>query len=255
MAPVVNGTGAPSSLSRLYLRLEEAAAGAAAAPGSLGIGHTRWATHGAPSDRNAHPHTDALRSVAVVHNGIVENYTSLKRALELEGYVFVSETDTEVLAHLLADMRKKQPALSHEGVVRAALRLVTGAFGVAVVFADRPDLLIGARHGSPLLLGVGDGEFFLASDASAIVEHTSVVEYIGERELVSVTRAGYTITSLDDEGTGEAGGAAIGERAPRLERLELTLSAIEKGGFAHFMLRVHTHTLSWPPRSHTLLST
>ena len=180
----------------------------------------------------------------------------------LEGYVFVSETDTEVLAHLLADVRKKRPALSPAGAVRAALRLVTGAFGVAVVFADQPDLLIGARHGSPLLLGVGCGEYFLASDASAIVEHTSVVEYLAERELVVITRAGYTITSLDAADEDEAaaaeaaaeaaplgagaeaatssasrGGGGAGGREPKLQRLELTLSAIEKGGFEHFMAK------------------
>ena len=164
-----------------------------------------------------------------------------------------------MLAHLLADVRKKRPALSPAGAVRAALRLVTGAFGVAVVFADQPDLLIGARHGSPLLLGVGDGEYFLASDASAVVEHTSVVEYLAERELVVITRAGYTITSLDaaDEDEAAAAEAAAeaaplgagaeaatssasrggGGREPKLQRLELTLSAIEKGGFAHFMAK------------------
>jgi hypothetical protein len=132
----------------------------------------------------------------------------------LEGYVFVSETDTEVLAHLLADVRKKRPALSPAGAVRAALRLVTGAFGVAVVFADQPDLLIGARHGSPLLLGVGCGEYFLASDASAIVEHTSVVEYLAERELVVITRAGYTITSLDAADEDYAKAADLARTSP-----------------------------------------
>jgi glucosamine--fructose-6-phosphate aminotransferase (isomerizing) len=231
---------APAAALRIVKRLGRVAnleAAAATAAGGLrgtaGIGHTRWATHGAPSDVNAHPHADAALGVAVVHNGIIENYAALKQALMLEGYVFVSETDTEVLAHLLADVRKKRPALSPEGVVRAALRLVTGAFGVAVVFADRPDLLIGARHGSPLLLGVGQGEFFLASDASAVVEHTSVVEYLAERELVAVTRGGYTITSLDAaEADADEGG-----REPKLQRLELTLGAIEKGGFAHFMLK------------------
>ena len=228
--------GSPLSVRKRLGRvanLEAACAGAGAAAGlggSLGIGHTRWATHGAPSDVNSHPHTDADGSVAVVHNGIIENYNALREALRLEGYVFVSETDTEVLAHLIADVRKKAgPAVALDAVVREALRHVEGAFGVCVVFADAPDLLIGARRGSPLLLGVGDGEFFLASDASAIVEHTKVVEYLKEGEMVAVTRASFTISSLDAD--------KPGARSPQLQTLELSLGAIEKGGFEHFMLK------------------
>ena len=165
----------------------EAEAASRSPESTLGIAHTRWATHGPPTDVNAHPHMDASRGVAVVHNGIIENFSALKTALQKAGYVFVSETDTEVLAHLVTDVRKKHPALSLESVVRLALASVEGAFGVCFVFADQPDLLIGARHGSPLLLGVGEGEFFLASDASAVIEHTKTVEYLKEREMVSIS--------------------------------------------------------------------
>ena len=196
---------------------------------TVGIAHTRWATHGPPNDVNAHPHSDALRTVAVVHNGIIENFQTLRAALQKEGYIFVSETDTEVFAHLVTDVRKKNPLLELDAVVRLALASVEGAYGVCFIFADRPDLLIGARHGSPLLLAVGEGEYFLASDASAVIEHTKTVEYLKEREMVVITSAGYTISSID---------AAIpGIRTPELVRIELSLDAIEKGGYKHFMLK------------------
>jgi glutamine---fructose-6-phosphate transaminase (isomerizing) len=169
---------------------------------TLGIAHTRWATHGSPSDTNAHPHVSMNGEVAVVHNGVIDNFASLRQAMILEGYKFVSETDTELFAHLVEDMKRKNPGLPLDAVVRLALQPVSsiparkpsplssahcllplvsqikGAFGVCFIFKDCPDLLIGARRGSPLLLGVGDGEYFLASDASAVVEHTNVVEYL-----------------------------------------------------------------------------
>ena len=207
----------------------EAASAERGLDATVGIAHTRWATHGPPNDVNAHPHTDASRGVAVVHNGIIENFATLRAALQKEGYAFVSETDTEVFAHLVTDVRKKNPALALESVVRLALTSVEGAYGVCFIFADRPDLLIGARHGSPLLLGVGDGEFFLASDASAVVEHTKSVEYLKEREMVSISRAGYVISSIDV--------ADPLVRAPDLVRIDLSLEAIEKGGYKHFMLK------------------
>ncbi len=144
-------------------------------------------------------------------------------------YTFVSETDTEVFAHLVARERRKQPGASLEAIVRLALHLVEGAFGVCFIFAERPDVIIGARHGSPLLLGVGEGEFFLASDASAVVEHTKSIEYLKEREMVTVTTAGYAVSSLDV--------AVPLPRSPELVRVELSLEAIEKGGFKHFMLK------------------
>jgi glucosamine--fructose-6-phosphate aminotransferase (isomerizing) len=195
----------------------------------VGIAHTRWATHGPPNDVNAHPHSDVSRSVAVVHNGIIENFQTLRSALQKEGYVFVSETDTEVFAHLVYDVRKKNPNLDLESVVRLALTSVEGAYGVCFIFSDRPDLLIGARHGSPLLLGVGDGEYFLSSDASAVIEHTKTVEYLKEREIVVISSAGYTISSID--------ATTPGIRSPELVRIELSLDEIEKGGYKHFMLK------------------
>jgi len=207
----------------------EAASRDAGVESTVGIAHTRWATHGLPNDVNAHPHTDAARTVAVVHNGIIENYQTLKAALIGEGYKFVSETDTEVFAHLVADVRRKQPDASLEAVVRLALQHVEGAFGVCFLFSERPDVIIGARHGSPLLLGVGAGEFFLASDASAVVEHTKSIEYLKEREMVTVTTGGYTVSSLDV--------ALPLPRSPELVRVELSLEAIEKGGYKHFMLK------------------
>jgi len=223
---------------------------------SVGIAHTRWATHGPPNDVNSHPHCDSALKVAVVHNGIIENYATLKAALQNEGYVavnaqlfsqlastqpklpppgltprykFVSDTDTEVLAFLISDVRKKQPELSPDMVVRVALQHVEGAFGVCILFSDMPDLIIGARHGSPLLLGVGEGEYFLASDASAVVEHTKSVEYLKEKEMVMVTSSGYTISSLNV--------TSPIVRSPELQRVEMSLEAIEKGGYKHFMLK------------------
>jgi tRNA pseudouridine(38-40) synthase len=169
----------------------------------------------------------AARTDAGVH--AVGAVVALRTALVAEGYTFVSETDTEVFAHLVCDVRKKHPALDLESVVRLALASVEGAFGVCFIFADRPDLLIGARHGSPLLLGVGDGEFFLASDASAVVEHTKTVEYLKEREMVSISSAGYVISSLDV--------AHPDARAHELVKIDLSLEAIEKGGYKHFMLK------------------
>lgn len=144
-------------------------------------------------------------------------------------YKFSSDTDTEILAHLIADVRKKHPGMPLDSVVRTALKTVEGAYGICVVFADRPDLLIGARHGSPLLLGVGEGEYFLASDASAVVEHTKTVEYLNEREMVSITPGGYVISSIDV--------SSPVVRTPSLKQLELSLEAIEKGGYKHFMLK------------------
>lgn len=198
-------------------------------PATLGIAHTRWATHGPPNDVNAHPHTSTDCGVAIIHNGIVENSSALRQALTDAGHKFVSETDTEVFAHLIASVRAKHPDLSLDKIVRLALQPVVGTFGLVVMFADQPDLLIGCRRGSPLIVGVGDGEYFLASDASAVVEHTKNVEYIEENEMVVITRAGYAVSSLDVD--------APVSRDPQLHQLELTLEAIEKGGYDHFMMK------------------
>ncbi|MBE3134229.1 MAG: glutamine--fructose-6-phosphate aminotransferase, partial [Acidobacteria bacterium] len=139
--------------------------------GTLGIAHTRWATHGAPNDVNAHPHVDMSGKLAVVHNGIIENWSALRQLLESEGVVFKSETDTEVLAHLFARHYKG----NLEQAVQAGLREVRGAYGIAVIHADEPDVLVAARNGSPLIIGIGEGEYIVASDASAIIEHTTNV--------------------------------------------------------------------------------
>lgn len=209
--------------------------------GTIGIAHTRWATHGKPSDTNSHPHTTSDFSVAVVHNGVIENYRALKEQLSSKGYVFVSETDTELLAHLVQDLKKQMPTADYPQVVASALQLVEGAYGVAFLFQDEPDLLIGARKGSPLILGVGKGEYMLASDASAIIEHTQDVVYLREGELVEIRRSGYKVQSIGD----------IVKRmhqkiSPRLGdgtidnpivRLEMSLEQIEKAGYPHFMLK------------------
>ena len=196
----------------------------------MGIAHTRWATHGPPSDVNSHPHSDASFSVAVVHNGIVENFVSLRKALQNDGCVFQSETDSEVFPMLIAETRKKNPTMDLSSVVCAALQSVEGAFGICVVFADQPDLLIGARKGSPLLLGVGEGEFYLASDASAIIQHTKMVEYLQDFEIVVISRTGYTISSMKEHNTQTV-------RVPNVVKLNMTLGAIEKSGYPHFMLK------------------
>ncbi|KAA0168098.1 hypothetical protein FNF31_00597 [Cafeteria roenbergensis] len=210
-----------------------AAVEAAGIEGSLGIGHTRWSTHGPPNDSNSHPHCSASCEVSVVHNGVLENYGSLKKMLQAKGYTFSSDTDTEVLAHLVFDTRKEHPALAPEEAVRKALTLVTGAFGVVFLFSDQPDLLVGARRGSPLILGVGEGEYLLASDASAIVEHTKHVVYLEEDTLVTVRRGGYSISHITETG---ADGKPL-PHDPEVVELELSLEKIEKGGHPHFMIK------------------
>jgi glucosamine--fructose-6-phosphate aminotransferase (isomerizing) len=190
--------------------------------GSTGLGHTRWATHGVPSHANAHPHMDCGESVALVHNGIIENAGTLREWLEQHGHVFRSDTDTEVLAHLVEQFLNG----SLEAAVAAALREVEGAYGIAVILRTDPDTLIAARNGSPLLLGLGDGENFVASDAAAILEHTRDVVYLDDGEIAVVRRDTYEITDLD---------------ATRIEKLVSTvdwdLAKIERGGHAHFMLK------------------
>mmetsp|Transcript_46962 Transcript_46962/g.102142 ORF Transcript_46962/g.102142 Transcript_46962/m.102142 type:complete len:642 (-) Transcript_46962:107-2032(-) len=208
--------------------------------GTIGIAHTRWATHGKPSDENSHPHMTKECNIAVVHNGIIENYRTLREELERKGYKFVSQTDTEVLAHLVQDIRKSIPQATWAQVVATALQLTQGAYGVVFLFEDSPDLLIGARKGSPLILGVGAGEYMLASDASAIIEHTQDVVYIRDDELVEVQRSGYKVYNMPDHvrrmTEGISTPRADGSLNP-IVRLEMSLEEIEKGGYAHFMLK------------------
>ncbi|KAF4666707.1 hypothetical protein FOL47_003943 [Perkinsus chesapeaki] len=204
--------------------------------GTMGIAHTRWATHGAPTDANAHPHFTEDRKIAVVHNGIIENYASLREELINKGYHFTSETDTELLAHLVADVRKQMgPEPSWSVIVSCALSIVTGAYGVVFMFEDEPDLLIGARKGSPLILGVGDGEYMLASDGSAVVEYTKDVVFIRDGELVEVRRSGYRLRTIEGISTRQM---SIDEEVTNpLVQLEVSLEQIEKGGYPHFMIK------------------
>ena len=191
----------------------------------IGIGHTRWATHGEPSDRNAHPHLSRSGKLAMVHNGIIENYAPLKRELEGKGYAFSSDTDTEVLLHFIDDIRENNHCPLEEAV-RIALRRVVGAYVVVILDRDNPDTLIAARKGSPLVIGIGRNEHFLASDASPIIEYTREVVYINDYELAIVRADELILKNLGNE-----------KVTPYIQRLDTELAAIEKGGYPHFMLK------------------
>src|SRR5213593_4765689 len=190
--------------------------------GSCGIGHTRWATHGAPTERNAHPHADCTGTVALVHNGIIENADVLRKRLELGGHRFVTETDTETLVHLI----EESPGATLEDRVIAALQHIEGTYGIAVVAETDPGKIVVARRGSPVLLGVGDGEFLVASDVSAVLEHTRSVVYLNDGDVAVLTSRGYRV--LDAE-------AREQERA--VDDIEWDLDAIALGGYPHFMLK------------------
>jgi len=188
--------------------------------GTCGIGHTRWATHGEVNDLNAHPHADCTGRIAVVHNGIIENFATLKDRLIAEGHSFRSETDSEVIAHLV----EKYYTGDLEEAVKNALNLIKGTYGIVCTHADHPDLLVGARQGSPLVLGIGDGEMFLASDVTAIISHTKQVVYLEDGEVVSISPREYRTTDLHDQ-----------EIEKQVEHISWELEEIEKAGFAHFM--------------------
>ena len=191
--------------------------------GTIGIAHTRWATHGAPTEQNAHPHVSFDGKISIVHNGIIENYASLKAKLIEKGVVFKSETDTEVVAHLIA--RNYNGDLK-EAVLKA-LSLIEGTFGLAVICSDDPNTLIGARRGSPLILGIGnDGDFFLASDVSAIINHTQKVVYLDDNDVVQIKRDGYSIVNMNSH-----------EVTRDIQDVDFDAESIAKGGFAHFMLK------------------
>ena len=194
--------------------------------GTVGIGHTRWATHGEPNDANSHPHTSKSGKLAIVHNGIIENYNSLKKQLEKEGYTFYSETDTEVAANLIESIMDRNPKLELEKAVQMALAQINGAYGFAIVHADFPDRIIVARKGSPLLIGVGEGEMLIASDASAVAEYTDKVVYLDEGELAVITKDSYHVHNADDI-----------ELTKEVHELAVSLEEIEKGGFPYFMLK------------------
>jgi glucosamine--fructose-6-phosphate aminotransferase (isomerizing) len=190
--------------------------------GKVGIAHTRWATHGPPTERNAHPHLSTDESIAVVHNGIIENANALRKTLIELGHTFRSDTDTETLSHLIQELFEG----SLEEAVIGALRKVEGTFGIAVVSSGDPEKIVAARKGSPLLVGVGEGEYFLASDASAILAHTRQVVYLDDGDLAVLTPDGYKIMDIN---------ATPIRRS--VERIEWDLAAIERGGFDHFMLK------------------
>lgn len=194
--------------------------------GTTGIAHTRWATHGEPNDINAHPHVSPDGKMAIIHNGIIENYSIIKEALQQRGYVFTSDTDTEVLAYLIQDIRDHEKTDFAE-TVRLALSQVTGAYAIVVISKDDPDMLVAARKGSPLVVGIGDGEYFMASDAAPIVEFTRQVVYPEEEEIVVVSlKTGLKIMTISNL-----------EKNPYIQTLEMNLTALEKGGFPHFMLK------------------
>ncbi len=194
--------------------------------GSAGIGHTRWATHGAPNDLNAHPHLSGNGRLALVHNGIIENYALLKAALEKEGHHFKSETDTEVLAHLIEEVQKRG-GLPLEEAVRVALKRVVGAYAIVVMDQEEPGKLVAARKASPLVIGIGNQEFFLASDATPIIEHTRKVAYLNDGEIAVVSlREGMKVRTMQNE-----------FQTPFIHELDLELESLEKGGFDYFMLK------------------
>src|SRR5690606_22963362 len=198
--------------------------------GSYGIGHTRWATHGAPTQRNAHPHTAERGDFSLVHNGIIENADVLRRRLKERGHEFVSETDTEVLVHLIEEVYQEgtgRAGDSLERAVEAALRQVEGTYGIAVVSTRDPEKIVVARFGSPLLIGVGaNNETFVASDAAAVISHTRDVVYLDDGDMATITRDGYIV---------HRGGVGPVERP--VNRLEWELGQVERGGYDHFMLK------------------
>lgn len=195
--------------------------------GTTGMGHTRWATHGEPNQVNAHPHVSQSGNIAVIHNGIIENFATLKEALVKNGHTFKSDTDTEVLIHLIEDIQEHEKVDLFEAV-RLALNEVVGAYAIVIISKDDPGTIIGARKGSPLVIGVGKDkkEFFMASDATPIVEYTRDVIYLDENEIAEIKDNELTIKTIDNV-----------VKTPYIQKLEVTLDAIEKGGYEHFMLK------------------
>ncbi|TVR41639.1 MAG: glutamine--fructose-6-phosphate transaminase (isomerizing), partial [Bacteroidia bacterium] len=196
------------------------------AAGNIGIAHTRWATHGEPNQVNAHPHQSPSKKLAIIHNGIIENYAALKKELLNRGYLFASQTDTEVLIHLIEDIQDNEN-VELEEAVRIALNQVVGAYAIVVISEEHPDRLIVAKKGSPIVIGIGNNEYFIASDPSPIVEYTKNVIYLEDEEMAVVPRNGKLIVKTIKNQ----------EKTPYVHHLEMQLSSIEKGGFPHFMLK------------------
>jgi glucosamine--fructose-6-phosphate aminotransferase (isomerizing) len=219
---VMNGHGVETRKAAGKISQLERALAASPVDGDTGIGHTRWATHGVPNECNAHPHVDCKGEIAVVHNGIIENSGTLKQGLEARGHEFASDTDTEVIAHLIEEAFDG----NLEDAVIEALWQIEGTYGIAVVSSQDPNKIVAARKGSPLLIGLGDGEYYVASDVSAILAHTREVVYLDDGDVAVLTRDGYTI---------------LNQRAQQLERrvskIDWDLDQIERGGFDHFMLK------------------
>jgi glucosamine--fructose-6-phosphate aminotransferase (isomerizing) len=194
--------------------------------GNIGIAHTRWATHGEPNDLNAHPHYSESKEIAIIHNGIIENYNSLKAELLNRGYVFQSDTDTEVLVYLIEDIQKNENVNLYEAT-RIALNQVIGAYAIVLISKTEPNMLVAARKGSPLVIGIGDDDYYIASDASPIIEYTRNVVYLEEEEIALIRyKEKLEIKTIKNK-----------IQTPYIQRLEMNLSAIEKGGFEHFMLK------------------
>ncbi len=219
---IMNGKGVETRRAAGKISRLEAALDTSPVYGKMGIAHTRWATHGPPTETNAHPHVSQDGRIAVVHNGIIENATTLKAELEARGYVFQSDTDTEVLSHLI----EAAYAGNLEAAVIEALRQVEGTYGIAVISSDEKEKIVAARKGSPLLLGIGEGEYYVASDASAILAHTRHVVYLDDGDVAVVTPEGYKVLDLN---------ATAHEKA--VTRIDWDLAQIERGGYPHFMLK------------------
>lgn len=192
---------------------------------TIGIGHTRWATHGEPNDINAHPHYSSSKKLAIIHNGIIENYSALKQELINKGHTFTSETDTEVLIHFIEYIQENNN-ISLDEAVRQALTKVVGAYAIVIMSLENPDLLIAARKGSPLVIGVGKDEYFIASDATPIIEYTNEVVYLNDFEIAVIDGGTLKIKTIEDA-----------PLIPYIQKLEMELENIEKGGFDHFMLK------------------
>ncbi|MEO5568921.1 MAG: glutamine--fructose-6-phosphate transaminase (isomerizing) [Gemmatimonadaceae bacterium] len=220
----MNGSGLETRKAKGKISMLEGVMNGNPAHGTIGIAHTRWATHGQPNECNAHPHTDCKGKIAVVHNGIIENYGALRTLLKQQGHVFKSETDSEVLAHLIETALGDGQLL--EDAVIDALNLVEGTYGIAVLSSNDPDKIVCARKGSPLLIGVGENEYFVASDAAAILAHTRQVVYLDDGEMGVITREGYHVLDLQAR-----------EINKGVNQIEWDLEQIEKGGFEHFMLK------------------
>lgn len=184
--------------------------------GQVGMGHTRWATHGEPNDRNAHPHYSESKDLAIIHNGIIENYAAIKQELINLGHTFKSDTDTEVLIHLIEEIKHKTHVATEEAV-RLALGEVIGAYAIVVLSKNEPNKMIAARKGSPIVVGIGKDEFFIASDATPIVEYTKNVAYLNDGEVATIDNGKLTVKTIDNE-----------TKIPFVQELELKLEAIEK---------------------------